>query len=284
MVCLQSFTLLSLASIAAAQKCKIQFDGRVPSGTALKSFDADNKLFNSKNVFGKGLSFSKVLQMPKQAGSLFDGAKNVPTEVTINDKSIFNNQTGFRRAELVPASNSGTDPSTTGVKTLHFSIAKDPQRLLNTSHEYQMAFLESNDFSTNQVVLKTGTILGGKTADPDTLQLFGNVNTKPSPPLLFTTPFTAGVTHNFAMTLDFNANTTKVFYSTDKTPLKQQGDVFPNEVGGQGQYHFGLLKKPVGGEGDITKNGFQPAGINEGVIFSGIFLEDSADGCVSLSP
>jgi hypothetical protein len=36
--------------------------------------------------------------------------------------------------------------------------------------------------------------------------------------------------------------------------------------------------------GDITQNGFQPDGINEGVIFGGIFQEDSADGCVSLSP
>ncbi|KAF6844254.1 hypothetical protein CMUS01_01309 [Colletotrichum musicola] len=289
MVCIKSFSLLSLASAAAAQQCKIQFDGRIPSGTALKALDANNKFFNPQNVFGKGLSFSKVLQLPKQAGSPFDGTASVPIEVTISDtassdKSIFNNQTGFRRAELLPSSNSGTDPSTSGVKTLHFSIAKDAQRPLNLSHEYQMAFLESNDFSTNQVVLKTGTILGGNTADPDTLQLFGNVNTKPSPPLLFSTAFTEGVTHNFAVTLDFNANTTAVFYSTDKNALKAQGNAVTNDVSGQGQYHFGLLKKPVGGEGDITKNGFQPAGINEGVIFSGIFQEDSADGCISLSP
>ncbi|KAJ0386162.1 hypothetical protein COL922a_004925 [Colletotrichum nupharicola] len=284
MVCIQSFTLLWLASTAAAQKCKIQFDGRIPSGTALKSLDAKNNFFNPKNVFGKGLAFSQVLQLPKQAGSPFDGTKSVPVEVTISDKSIFNNQTGFRRAELIPSSNSGTDPSTTGVKTLHFSIAKDAQRPLNVSHEYQMAFLESNDFSTNQMVLKTGTILGGSNANPDTLQLFGNVNTKPSPPVLFSTPFTEGVTHNFAVTLDFGANTSKVFYSTGKDPLKAQGDAVKNDVSGQGQYHFGLLKKPVGGTGDITKNGFQPSGINEGVIFSGIFLEDSADGCISLAP
>lgn len=55
-----------------------------------------------------------------------------------------------------------------------------------------------------------------------------------------------------------------------------------NDISGQGQFHFGVLKKPVGGVGDITKNGFQPAGIDEGVIFGGIFQEDSADGCVSL--
>jgi glycosyl hydrolase family 131 len=79
---------------------------------------------------------------------------------------------------------------------------KDAQRPLNLSHEYQLAFLESNDFSTNQFVLKTGTILGGATANPDTLQLFGNVN---DGNLLFSVPFRAGVFHNFAVLLDFNA-------------------------------------------------------------------------------
>ncbi|TDZ19912.1 hypothetical protein C8034_v011877 [Colletotrichum sidae] len=284
MVCIKSFTLITLASAVTAQKCKLQFDGRIPSGTALKAFDAKNNFFNPQNVFGKGLSFSQLLQLPKEGASPFDGTKTVPIEVTISDKSIFNNQTGFRRAELLPASNDGKDASTTGVKTLHFSITKDAKKPLNVSHEYQMAFLESADFSTNQVVLKTGTILGGKNANPDTLQLFGNVNTKPEPPVLFSTAFTEGVTHNFGITLDFNKKTTKVHYSTGKDALKAQGDAVPNDVSGQGQYHFGLLKKPVGGEGDITKNGFQPAGITEGVIFSGIFLEDSADGCVSLAP
>lgn len=122
-----------------------------------------------------------------------------------SDESIFapsasNVQIGFRRAELNPASNTGTDPSTTGVKTLHFSLMKDAQRPLNLSHEYQLVFLESNDFSTNQVVLKTGTVLGQKVADPDTLMLFSNVN---AASLLFSTKFTAGVFHNFGVTLDF---------------------------------------------------------------------------------
>lgn len=128
--------------------------------------------------------------------------------MTINDKSIFapsasNVQTGFRRVELLPASNSGKDPSTTGVKTLHFSVMKDPARPLNLTHEYQLVFLESDDFSTNQVVVKTGSILGQNTANPDTLQVFGNVNSQPVQ-TLFATPFTPGTFHNFALTLDFD--------------------------------------------------------------------------------
>lgn len=123
-----------------------------------------------------------------------------------SDESIFapsadNKQLGFRRAELNPAAANGSDDSVVGVKTLHFSIQKDSARPFNLSHEYQMVFLESNDFSTNQVVLKTGTILDQATADPDTLMLFGNVK---EANLLFSTPFTADTFHNFAVTLDFD--------------------------------------------------------------------------------
>jgi len=43
------------------------------------------------------------------------------------------------------------------------------------------------------------------------------------------------------------------------------------------------LKKPTGeGLKDITKEGFQEPGINEGVVYGGIFEEDSANGCISL--
>jgi hypothetical protein len=139
----------------------------------------------------------------RSCGRQFDlDAGAEPVEVLISDNSIFNDQVGFRRAELIPVSNNGADASTQGVKTLHFSVLKDVVRPLNLSHEYQLAFLESQDFSTNQFVLKTGTILGQNTADPDTLQLFGNLN---DGQLLFSTAFTPGTFHNFALQLDFNA-------------------------------------------------------------------------------
>ncbi|KAK8042934.1 hypothetical protein PG994_013417 [Apiospora phragmitis] len=276
--------LASLASLGASQKCKLQFDGRVPTGFAAAEFDADNGIFNPSNVVGKGLKLSEVIKMGVVNGSLFD-TKTQPVEVTINDQSIFapsatNVQTGFRRAELLIASNNGTDASTQGVKTLHFSLMKDAARPLNLTHEYQL----DNSFSTNQFVLKTGTILGGDAAaDPDTLQLFGNVNSKPLQ-TLFSTKFTEGVFHNFAVTNDFNKKTTQVFYSQDTAVLKEQTKALANDNSGQGQFHFGVLKKGLGGGSDITKEGIQESGINEGIVYGGIFMEDSSTGCVSLSP
>ncbi|KAH6649442.1 hypothetical protein F5144DRAFT_588157 [Chaetomium tenue] len=267
------FALLS--PLVAGQVCQLQFDGRVPSDLVASDLDVPNDIFSETFVLGEGLTFSQALRLlPSSTASL-------PIAVSISDQSIFNNQVAFRRAELIPASNDGTDASTQGIKTLHFSVLKDNALPLNLSHEYQLAFLESQDFSTNQFVLKTGTILGQNTPDPDTLQLFGNVN---QGDVLFSTPFTAGVFHNFALTLDFDQLTTQVFFSTGDDALVAVTDVLQNDVSGQGQFHFGVLKKPVGGVGDITKNGFQPDAIDEAVVFGGIFQEDSADGCISLSP
>jgi hypothetical protein len=79
-------------------------------------------------------------------------------------------------------------------------------------------------------------------------------------------------------------STTQVFYSTNTAPLEAVTNALSNDVSGQGQFHFGVLKKPTDGVGDITKNGFQEAGIDEGIVFGGIFQEDSANGCISLSP
>ncbi|KAH8658177.1 hypothetical protein BX600DRAFT_524509 [Xylariales sp. PMI_506] len=279
------FSLLPM--LVASQQCDVQFDGRVPSTFLASTFDTTNNVFDPKNVFGRNLTWSHIVKLQTEDSSLFD-VQTIPVEVTINDLSIFapsadNVQNGFRRAELLIASNNGTDSSTTGVKTLHFSVMKDADRPLNLTHEYQLVFLESSDFSTNQIVLKTGTILGQTTENPDTLQLFGNVNSNPVQ-TLFSTPFTPGVFHNFAVTLNFNALTTQVYYSQELNPLVAQTDALPNDISGQGQFHFGVLKKGLNGGDDIVHNGEQPGGINEGIIYGGIFEEDSSTGCISLSP
>ncbi|KAI1357627.1 glycoside hydrolase family 131 protein [Xylaria arbuscula] len=284
--------LVVVPSLVVSQQCDLQFDGRVPSDFTAATFNTDNGIFDPNNVFGQGLDLGSVIQIQDSLSSLVGSApdSNVLDYTLINyyDDSIFapsanNVQTGFRRAELLIASNDGLDASTTGVKTLHFSVMKDASRPLNLSHEYQLVFLESNDFSTNQFALKTGTILGAEeNGDPDTLQLFGNVNADPVQ-VLFATPFAEDVFHNFAVTLDFDALTTQVFYSQDTEALVAQTETLPNDVSGQGQFHFGVLKKGLNGGDDIVKNGEQEPGIDEGIIFGGIFEEDSSAGCVSLS-
>ncbi|KAM3067264.1 hypothetical protein ACMFMG_005368 [Clarireedia jacksonii] len=285
-----SLSLLALVSAALAQNCPIQFDGRMPAGTTPASFDSKNtSLFDPGFVFGQNLTWSEIIKLPTNlTSSLFSGCDQPPIEITLSDASIFapsatNVQLGFRRAELLPSSNNGSDPSTTGIKTLHFSLQKDLSRPLNFSHEYQLVFLESADFSTNQFVLKTGTILGsnGTAATGDRLLVVGNVNEGATE--LFSTEWTEEW-HNFGIVLDFDKNTTQILHSTALSPLQPATAALPNDISGRGQYHFGLLKKPTDSPSgsDITKTGFQESGINEGVIYAGIFMEDSEGECVSL--
>lgn len=73
-------SFLSFLSLAASQK--IQFDGRVASGTAATAFDTDNGLFQPKNVFGQNLTFGKLLKLPSTQGSIFD-QNTVPVEITL---------------------------------------------------------------------------------------------------------------------------------------------------------------------------------------------------------
>lgn len=74
-----------------------------------------------------------------------------------------------------------------------------------------------------------------------------------------------------------------MYYSQGNAPLVAQGQPIENDISGQGQFHFGVLKKSINGTGDLTKSGFHESGINEGIIFGSIFEEDSIDGCVTLS-
>lgn len=66
-----------------------------------------------------------------------------------------------------------------------------------------------------------------------------------------------------------------MFSSTGNTPLASVSAAVANDLAGNGEYHFALQKNPVG-------TADQPTGINEGMIFAGIFMEDSTNGQVTL--
>jgi hypothetical protein len=117
-------------------KCPIIFDGRVPTGTSLSYFDSSNALFNPDYVKGAGLAWDQILLLPSTTPSKFDGSSYEAVEVTLSDKSIFNNQNGFRRAGLQFNSDSSQDSSDSGVATIHFSVKQDSSRAMNLSHEY----------------------------------------------------------------------------------------------------------------------------------------------------
>jgi hypothetical protein len=64
-------------------------------------------------------------------------------------------------------------------------------------------------------------------------------------------------------------------------PLKAVTSAVQNDNSGNGQFQIGILKKPTG-TSDVVYSGYQETGIDEGQIYGGLFVEDSASGCVSL--
>jgi hypothetical protein len=71
-----------------------------------------------------------------------------------------------------------------------------------------------------------------------------------------------------------------MWYSEGDAPLAQATTAASNNNAGQGQYQFGMLKKPTG-TSDVVNSGYQESNLNEGLIYGGIFIEDSASNCVS---
>ena len=66
-----SLALSLVTSLVAAQTCKLQFDGRVPTDLTIVDFDKANDFFSEKFVIGQGLAFSDALRLlPAGAGSL----------------------------------------------------------------------------------------------------------------------------------------------------------------------------------------------------------------------
>ncbi|KAF3066591.1 hypothetical protein GL218_09047 [Daldinia childiae] len=259
------FTGLLLASSASARpakrgtgeiKCPVVLSGFVPADMTPTDFDSyATSPFNPDYIRGTE-KFSEILQFPEIEASRFDNASTRAVEVTINDKSIFQKQNGFRRAGLqIQGDTNENSPGTQGVKTLHFSVKQDAERTLNLTHEYLNVWHESADYSANQFNFQSGTIIGKSGSDKDSFKVLNRQNTQ-----VWSTPIDATAWQNFAITLDF---------------------VKKNDNSGGGQYQIGILKKPTG-TSDVVNSGYQETGIEEGQIYGGIFLEDSADGCVSL--
>lgn len=284
---LLALALAPLASAAAcltprgsgSVKCPLIFDGRLPKAAVATEFDSySTSKFNAEYVKGKELKWSDIIKFPEVTTSRFDNdTLNKPFEVTISDKSIFNNQNGFRRAGLqFQGDTNNNSPGSTGQKTLHFSLKWDATRGLNTSHEYLLVWHEAADYSANQFNFEAGAILGQSGLAKDTYKVLDRKNKQ-----IWSTPIDKTAWQNFAITLDFAKNTLQVYYSKDDEPLKSVTSAVSNDNSGQGQYQIGILKKPTG-TSDVVNSGFQSKNLNEGLIYGGLFLENSASSCISL--
>lgn len=76
-------------------------------------------------------------------------------------------------------------------------------------------------------------------------------------------------------------STLQVHYSQGNHPLQAVTSRLANNNTGGGQFQVGILKKPTETT-SVVYDGFQEEGIYEGQIYGGVFIEDSAKGCISI--
>jgi len=184
-------------------------------------------------------------------------------------------QKGLRWSSLYFVGNAdGNDTSTRGVKTFHWSVRQG--QALNLSHEYLNVFHERKDGHGYHFALTLGTLVKReKQTDRRNWKVLNRIND-----IVFQTPMLTNEWENFAVTLDFEKNTMKVYYSQAQERLQAVTREFPNANDGWGRFELGIMKKSTGAK-DMWRDGFHESNIHESQIYGGIFIEDSYDGCFS---
>lgn len=149
----------------------------------------------------------------------------------------------------MPISNSGDDATVQGVTTFHFSLRPDFARPLNISHQYELVFYETQDYSSHVWTIKAGTPFGEKKSRKSTkLRLESSTAGGVAGKDLFEVDWETSTWHNFAVQVDWVKNRLSAYYSSGYEPLKKVVNNVKNDSTGKGQgtiSHQQVLLKPL---------------------------------------
>lgn len=165
-------------------------------------------------------------------------------KVTLDETAYWNGQ-NMRRTELIP-SVKDTSSITSGTLYYHFSMKRAETNAPSVNREHQIAFFESH-FTE----LKYG-------GSDDQLHWFANSASQ------WNATLEAGVWHNFAYEIDFDASTVGFWHSTGSDALTKAVEPVKASVSSNGQdWHVGVLELAQAGYEDTT----------EDLFFSGVYIE-----------
>ncbi|POW06059.1 hypothetical protein PSTT_09314, partial [Puccinia striiformis] len=233
----------------------------------MKTADVDNKDSALSKLIayivkgaGKASEYVSIVQHKKAATEI---------RLEIHDDSIFlpgdspaNAQHGFRRTDVNPAIDKAT--TLTGITTWYQTIRLDSKAPLVLTHGYLLTCMEVPASDNSQTVrvrdYKTKT--------------------------LYSLPLKYDQNYNFAITVDWTANTLTVYASVGIDPLKMVAGPMPNDPKAmspefklKGEYHIQLIKfpladakDPVDKRSDTPHFGFQEPIKKEHVSFSNVFV------------
>lgn len=204
------FTLgaIFLSSIATAQPydpiCKVVLDGRVPVTANPAQFDTSKSLFLRDYAKPDDTKWSQIISFPNVPPSVFDHRNGGrPFQISINEKSLYQEQKAVRRAGLVidPKGIIAELEAQNGVKTFHWSVRQPNGAKLNLTHEYMNVFHVNKDEDVFNFRVLIGKMIAWKDQQPVPITNWKFLNLKNEG--LWSTDVVYGAWQNFAVTLDF---------------------------------------------------------------------------------
>ncbi|TFK48809.1 hypothetical protein OE88DRAFT_1713906 [Heliocybe sulcata] len=292
-----------ISCVALTSAIPLLYDGRAPLNLTEADLDGSVGPYLTvvKGATENASHYSSLLGFSVPPTPLWDTASLVPNEqaisITIDNTSVFvpgsgGPQYGFRRTEFIAQANGNhtalNEVLDVGRTVFHFSIMRNDLLPLNYDHEYQIVFIEPSDGSHI-----FGIQLGSPFTDPTGTLPVPNAHSLKvldhALNVIYTAPFTPLTWHNFAVQVDWANRTLCALYSPNAGPLGQVTEVVPNlsapaGAAGVGDYHFGVLKLPLANpndspaeQADVVHYGIQE-GTLEGLIYSGVFVEEASGG------
>lgn len=202
-------------------------------------------------IFGSDGETSDYVAFDAAYANPADSTSSKGAKISLTDTSFWNGQT-MRRTELIPQA-SDASALTAGVLFYHFSLKREDTNSPSVAREHQIAFFESH-FTE----LKYGLASGASGSGDNTLRWMANSAEQ------WNVTMEAGVWHNCAYEIDFDANTVGFWYSTGGDELTQVVSPVSASVSSNGaDWHVGVLELPVDGVADAT----------EDLYFSGVYIE-----------
>ncbi|KNF05102.1 hypothetical protein PSTG_01733 [Puccinia striiformis f. sp. tritici PST-78] len=255
----------------------------------MKTADVDNKDSALSKLIayivkgaGKASEYVSIVQHKKAATEI---------RLEIHDDSIFlpgdspaNAQHGFRRTDVNPAIDKAT--TLTGITTWYQTIRLDSKAPLVLTHGYLLTCME---VPTGDHVFDifTGSDFDSMNTDHKASDNSQTVRVRDyKTKTLYSLPLKYDQNYNFAITVDWTANTLTVYASVGIDPLKMVAGPMPNDPKAmspefklKGEYHIQLIKfpladakDPVDKRSDTPHFGFQEPIKKEHVSFSNVFV------------
>ncbi|CAK4034294.1 Hypothetical predicted protein [Lecanosticta acicola] len=250
-----SAVLLALADLVVGS---VLWDGRLNNYTDASFLD-DWSWSNQNGpyqyyIHGSG-SRDKYVTMSASYKNPADTGSNQGLRITIDNTSSWNDQT-MMRTELIPQTKAAINA---GKVFYHFSMQHTGTNPPSQDEEHQVCFFESH-FTE----MKYGT----SESSSNLLHWYANSESQ------WNVTFEAGVWHNIAYGIDFDAQTVTFYHSTASDDLVEiAGPISASTSSNGADWHLGVLRLPASGSRGAA---------TEDWLFSGVYIE-SGDLTKSIS-